>query len=539
MATCTGCGITPVPPICTPTVTDTPVFFRPVGSHTPVAGFIRVTVASDCTHMVEDLDWALVAFSELQPIVEVQYFASVGASSGTGGPVNWSDIVDRVSAPIATQNTSVANALAGKQATLTSGVNLRTINGQSLLGAGNLTISGGASSYPEVLNFAALPASPADGTTYVVLQAQGVPFINRKPAGLYRYSSSTWVYLGEVPDGYFTDNVLKFYDDADPTKQVTFQLSGITSGTTRTLTVPDASGTIALTSSLATVATSGAYGDLTGRPTLGTAAATDASAYATAAQGTDAREWSAPTVTQADAEAGTGTARVAWTVQRVWQAIAKALGGVTVNNTPTSGQVLKATSTTTAAWGTDDTGGGGGGSTDLSWSPSPTGGTVASSSGADAALTLADGTNAGLMAPAQHTKLAGIANNATANATDAQLRDRATHTGTQPINSITDLQATLNNLAQTGSVNAVTADVVVDFGVAANSLFNTGSTSRQFTVNTHTFPWFRGFAVDGPCTFVAGPGVVIADRRQTGLGFAHCQLVRRADNDYIIVGSSS
>ena len=37
---------------------------------------------------------------------------------------------------------------------------------------------------------------------------------------------------------------------------------------------------------LATVATSGVYGDLSGKPTLGTAAATAASAYATAAQGT-------------------------------------------------------------------------------------------------------------------------------------------------------------------------------------------------------------------------------------------------------------
>jgi len=37
---------------------------------------------------------------------------------------------------------------------------------------------------------------------------------------------------------------------------------------------------------------------------------------------TDAREWSASTVTQTDAEAGTATTRVAWTVQRVWQAVA-------------------------------------------------------------------------------------------------------------------------------------------------------------------------------------------------------------------------
>jgi hypothetical protein len=36
----------------------------------------------------------------------------------------------------------------------------------------------------------------------------------------------------------------------------------------------------------------------------------------------DAREWSASTVTQADAEAGVATARAAFTVQRVWQAIA-------------------------------------------------------------------------------------------------------------------------------------------------------------------------------------------------------------------------
>ena len=39
---------------------------------------------------------------------------------------------------------------------------------------------------------------------------------------------------------------------------------------------------------LATVATTGAYNDLTGKPTLGTAAATAATAYATAAQGAKA-----------------------------------------------------------------------------------------------------------------------------------------------------------------------------------------------------------------------------------------------------------
>lgn len=48
----------------------------------------------------------------------------------------------------------------------------------------------------------------------------------------------------------FADNVFQIHDDGDSTKIVKFQCSGITAATTRTLTVPDASGTIALTSQL-------------------------------------------------------------------------------------------------------------------------------------------------------------------------------------------------------------------------------------------------------------------------------------------------
>lgn len=44
----------------------------------------------------------------------------------------------------------------------------------------------------------------------------------------------------------FIDSVAKFMDDSDKSKLMAFQLSSITTATTRTLTVPDASGTIAL-----------------------------------------------------------------------------------------------------------------------------------------------------------------------------------------------------------------------------------------------------------------------------------------------------
>lgn len=51
---------------------------------------------------------------------------------------------------------------------------------------------------------------------------------------------------------------------------------------------------------------------------------------------------------------------------------------------------------------------------------------------------------AGAMTAADKAKLDGVAAGATANATDAQLRDRATHTGTQAIATITGLQAALD-----------------------------------------------------------------------------------------------
>lgn len=58
----------------------------------------------------------------------------------------------------------------------------------------------------------------------------------------------------------------------------------------------------------------------------------------------------------------------------------------------------------------------------------------------------------------EKSKLAGIAAGATANATDAQLRDRTTHTGAQDISTVTGLQSALDALVPAstkGSANGV------------------------------------------------------------------------------------
>lgn len=60
----------------------------------------------------------------------------------------------------------------------------------------------------------------------------------------------------------------------------------------------------------------------------------------------------------------------------------------------------------------------------------------------------------GFMSGADKTKVDGITEGATANATDAQLRDRATHTGSQAIATVTGLQTALDGKAPVGSGGA-------------------------------------------------------------------------------------
>lgn len=84
------------------------------------------------------------------------------------------------------------------------------------------------------------------------------------------------------------------------------------------------------------------------------------------------------------------------------------------------------------------------GSTTYTWSLADIGAAAASHTHPNANSTVA-----GFMSSTDFTKLAGIAAGATANATDAQLRDRATHTGTQAASTITGLAS----IATSGSAS--------------------------------------------------------------------------------------
>jgi hypothetical protein len=96
--------------------------------------------------------------------------------------------------------------------------------------------------------------------------------------------------------------------------------------------------------------------------------------------------------------------------------------------------------------------------TNLTWSATATGGTVASSTGGNAALTAATTALAGLMTAADKSKLNDIDAGATANSADATLLNRANHTGSQAISTITNLQASLDAKFNStgGTVSGVT-----------------------------------------------------------------------------------
>lgn len=103
-------------------------------------------------------------------------------------------------------------------------------------------------------------------------------------------------------------------------------------------------------------------------------------------------------------------------------------------------------------------GDGGGGATNLSATAFPTNVVIESSTGDAATIPAADGTNAGLMLPAEKTKLSGVASGATANSSDATLLNRANHTGTQAISTIVNLQTALDGKASSSHTHSI-ADV--------------------------------------------------------------------------------
>jgi len=142
------------------------------------------------------------------------------------------------------------------------------LTGQVYLFTGDFTGSGSTptsgSTYTEVNLYGDLPpAASHSGEIYVVRMSSGAYVLNRKEAGLYFSTGSAWYRLGDTPS-FFLDDNFQIIDSTDQTKGVEFEVSGVTTGTFRTLKVQDQDGTIALLTDLDTKVDSTLFNIYTG-----------------------------------------------------------------------------------------------------------------------------------------------------------------------------------------------------------------------------------------------------------------------------------
>lgn len=90
--------------------------------------------------------------------------------------------------------------------------------------------------------------APGDAVLVTLTTTTGDPHVISGVSSITG-GANTWTALQTFSAGAaLKDSVSYFYDNTDTTKKVAFQVSGVTTGTTRTLTVPDADGTLALLS---------------------------------------------------------------------------------------------------------------------------------------------------------------------------------------------------------------------------------------------------------------------------------------------------
>ena len=147
------------------------------------------------------------------------------------------------------------------------------------------------------------------------------------------WNGSAWDLIGEPVD--VSDAVFSLVNDADPTKKALFSLSGISTGTTRTFTLPNTSSELAILAGTQTFSGNKTFsGTLTasGTVTVSAAAATIGTATTTATYGMGTG--ATTTGVTKTLNLGTGGASGSTTVVNIGSATDGA-GGTTVVNTPT------------------------------------------------------------------------------------------------------------------------------------------------------------------------------------------------------------
>ena len=202
------------------------------------------------------------------------------------------------------------------------------------------------------------------------------------------------------------------------------------------------------------------------------------------------------------------------------------------------------------------------------------GGTTKGATAAAIAATLPEATTtaAGKLSAGDKTKIDSIASNATANASDAELRDRATHTGEQAISTVTGLQTALDGKeaagaaasAQSAAISAAATDATTKANAAQSAAIAASAPAAQGVTNgnSHDHAGGDGAQIDysslsglpsltatatatpaGGLSIQSGnlvPGeiikLIVSDLGETGIATGNSKSEVRIDRAFVVLG---
>jgi excisionase family DNA binding protein len=122
--------------------------------------------------------------------------------------------------------------------------------------AGQVILSGGTGAPTFTTGTLALAGNfSTTGANTLTLATTGATSLTLPTTGTLATLAGTEVFTNKT----LTDSSTLFQDETDNTKKFDFQLSGITTGTTRTLTIPDATGTICISTNNCNYQAAGSY----------------------------------------------------------------------------------------------------------------------------------------------------------------------------------------------------------------------------------------------------------------------------------------